>query len=135
MTLKTSLVFVVACAAVLLAVPAAWGDNWGADTRDQAVSHARPDDRAGPLGIGAVTVPRRVVAPRLDAPTGRPDDRGGVRGPGASTASLPSTAAASVQSTFQWDDAALGAGAVLGLLLFGGAVGLTIRRFGRVILS
>jgi hypothetical protein len=135
MTPKTALVTAIACAALVFAVPAAWGDNWGADRKDQAVSQVRPDDRAGPLGAGAVTLPGRVAARRVNNTPGRPDDRGGMRGPGTIPASLPSTAAASVQSTFQWDDAALGAGAVLGLLLFGGAVGLTIRHRGRVILS
>lgn len=135
MTLKSSFVAAIACAALGLAVPAAWGDNWGADRKDQAVSQVRPDDRAGPLGAGAMTLPERVAARTVDSAPGRPDDRGGMRGPGAIPASLQSTAAASVESTFQWDDAALGAGAVLGLLLFGGAVGLTIRHRGRVILS
>jgi hypothetical protein len=135
MTAKTSFVTAIACAAFVLAVPAAWGDNWGADRKDQAVSQVRPDDRAGPLGAGAVTLTERVVGRTVDSAPGRPDDRSGPRGPGAIPASLQSTAAASVQSAFHWDDAALGAGAVVGLLLFGGAVGLTIRHRGRVILS
>jgi hypothetical protein len=135
MTPKTALVTASACAALVFAVPAAWGDNWGADSKDQAVSQVRPDDRAGPLGAGAVTPPEPVAAQRVDSAPSRPDDRGGTRAPGASSASVQSPAAASVESTFHWEDAAFGAGAVFGLLLVGGAVGLAIRHRGRVILS
>jgi hypothetical protein len=111
MTLKTSLVFVIACAAVLLAVPAAWGDNWGADTKDQAVSQVRPDDRAGPLGIGAVTA--------------RPDDRLGIRGVAPARAAV-----VHAQSTgFDWGDAAIGGAFVLTLALLGmGATLISLRR-------
>jgi hypothetical protein len=132
---KTAFVTAIACAALVFAVPAAWGDNWGADTKDQAVSRVRPDDRAGPLGVGAATLPQRVAARRVDSAPSRPDDRAGTRGPGAISTSLQSPAAASVESTFHWDDAALGAGAVLALLLIGSAVGLMTRRRGRVALS
>jgi hypothetical protein len=136
MTLKTAFVAAIACVALVFAVPAAWGDRWGADRKDQAVSQARPDDRAGPLGVGAVTLLERVAARRVDTAPSRPDDRAGTRGAGAISASSHSAAAASVGSTFHWDDAALGAaGAVLGLLLIGSAVGLMTRRRGRVILS
>ena len=111
MTPKTSLVSAIACAALVLAVPAAWGDNWGADTKDQAVSQVRPDDRAGPLGIGAVTA--------------RPDNHAGIR-----RVAPVREAVVHAQSTgFDWGDAAIGGAFVLTLALLAmGATLISLRR-------
>ena len=117
---------------------------------------ARPDDRGGMLGVGATQV---VVAPpdaferavlrateavppdaferaalRLSSSPVRPDDRAGARGPGAgaTTFALGTT---SGESGFAWSDAALGAASMLGILLLGTVVTLTVRRRRSVILS
>jgi hypothetical protein len=117
----------------------------------------RPDDRAGALGVGATAGPdaleraldiglgaratepmpdafERALNIELAAAAVRPDDRGTVRGPGIDPG--PATTSSSLVSRvgFQWDDAAVGGAAVLGVLMLGAAVLLTIRHRGRVIL-
>ena len=147
MTFRFSFITATIGAALVFAAPAAWADSWGADAaaghvtpglvdREVAVSPVRPDNRAGVLGVGAVTILEQAPARSLGATPVRPDDRAGMHGPSAIIAApLPSPTTSSVESSFQWDDAALGAGAMLGLLLLLGAVGLTIRHRGRLILS
>jgi len=150
MTFKISFITATIGAALVFAAPAAWADSWGADEsdaagghvtpglvdREVAVSPVRPDNRAGVLGVGAVTMLEQATARSLGATAVRPDDRAGMHGPGAIIAApLPGPTTSSAESSFQWNDAALGAGAMLGLLVLLGAVGLTIRHRGRVILS
>ena len=83
----------------------------------------RPDDRAGPLGVGraeavtaAATRPddRPVRGSQADEavrPTSdRPDDRAGTRFPGA----MPIVLATGTPSRFGWSDAAIGVVAAFG---------------------
>lgn len=109
----------------------------------------RPDDRGGPLGVGAVapglgatsaTAPdliERAVARGSDASAGpssvRPDDRGGARPIPIST-STPLIAAVPVDG-FRWGDAAIGAAFASAVLLLAGALALTIRQRRRFALS
>jgi hypothetical protein len=75
----------------------------------------RPDDRAGMLGVGAVTA--KPIATR-------PDDRAGIRGPG----SVPTVLVASSGDAFDWGDAGIGAVGAFGLaLLLFGAMQLATR--------
>ncbi len=114
----------------------------------------RPDDRAGMIGVGAAQVveaapdafERAVLRHASTAPPDaferavvrqatvavRPDDRAGARGPGADAPTL-SPSADRTEPGFGWSDALLGAG-ILGVLLLGAAVTLTIRHRGRVVL-
>jgi hypothetical protein len=97
----------------------------------------RPDDRAGMLGVGAVTstteaaeapIPdafeRAIARATTDAPT-RPDDRGEARGPGVLSV-LPIATDAAVDD-FQWSDASVGAAAAL-LTVACGAGLVAVRR-------
>ncbi len=61
MTPRISLITAVAGAALVLAVPAAWGDNWAAD-RQQAAVHVSPD-----LVDRAVVAKQREQSSMLDA--------------------------------------------------------------------
>lgn len=78
----------------------------------------RPDDRAGIRGPGASA----FVASRLDLGHLRPDDRSGIRGPG--TVQPPVLAPVTTTPSFEWGDAAIGAGAGAGIvvLLLGATV-------------
>jgi hypothetical protein len=77
----------------------------------------------------------RALNTALQATATRPDDRSGWGG--LDVVPEPPIAASSVAGAdgFEWADAAVGAGAALGLLLAGMALLLTIRHRGRVIVS
>ena len=79
----------------------------------------RPDDRAGMIGVGSVTVPAQVVP----ASATRPDDRADARGPGIFAAGPTTILIAS--DGFDWSDAGIGLAGGLGLALV--AVGLLAR--------
>lgn len=87
-----------------------------------AAAADRPDDRAGPLGVGGVAI-ERTGGTAADV-AARPDDRAAARGPGAVglIASAPATAAVvEASSGFDWADAAIGAaGGIAAVLLAGG---------------
>jgi hypothetical protein len=77
----------------------------------------RPDDRAGPIGVGAVTYADSSI---------RPDDRPEPRGPG----SIPIVLVTSQPATdrFDWRDAGMGAVGALALaLVLAGGLGLATR--------
>jgi hypothetical protein len=115
----------VALAALALAVPGAAGanpDSGSPDVRSGMPEPAKidlrsPDARDGitkrePKGIDLVT----------------PDARLGVRD-GTSVPLVPSTRVIQVPQTgFEWADAAIGAGAILALVLAGGGLVLTVRQ-------
>jgi len=100
----------------------------------QIVTH--PNDRGGMLGVGAVdralvSPPdafERAVAIRLAAAPARPDDRAGARGPGANARSADTAPLESGTVAFAWQDATIGADAMLAALMLVAVVGLTIRR-------
>jgi hypothetical protein len=117
----------------------------------------RPDDRGGLIGVGgaqvvpasADTFERAVLRSAAANPVPdvferavlresrsavRPDDRAGARGPGNFATPLPSVAASAADDGFRWDDAFLGAAAMLGVVLLGAAATLTIRHRGGVAL-
>ena len=95
-----------------------------------------PDDRAGMLGVGGVDralvsppdVFERAVAIRLAAAPTRPDDRAGARGPGVNAPSADTAPRESGGVAFAWQDATIGASAMLVTLILVAVVGLTIRR-------
>jgi hypothetical protein len=109
----------------------------------------KPNDRAGLLGVGGIAgsiatpdaVERAVgrhnasIAPDAFeravaihvASSPRPDDRAGAHGPGA-ISPVTLNPGVSTQDGFQWNDASVGAGAMLAALLLAAAVGLTVRR-------
>jgi hypothetical protein len=122
---RIAVVAVVVCAAATLTAPALT---------------ARPDDRAGMLGPGAVAAlqspsfsPDDRGTPRgpgaLAAPV-RPDDRVGIRGPGAIEVGLLLGAAAE-DGGFEWTAAALGAVLVVVLGVLGTLLIVNGRRFER----
>jgi hypothetical protein len=109
---------------------------------------ARPDDRAGEIGVGGATPDafERAVNARLVAV---PDAF--ERAVNAKVAAMPDAferavnarlapaggtdvSAPSATDGFQWADAALGAAVTIGLLMLGAALLATIRRRTRVIL-
>jgi hypothetical protein len=109
----------------------------------------RPDDRAGLIGVGAAQTEAqptpdlieraaaRIVSAQPDlieraalrstAQSLRPDDRAGARGRGALTA-VSLTAVPRTDDGFAWNDAAVGAVAMLGIVLLGAAATFAIRR-------
>ena len=120
-----------------------------------AQAATRPDDRGGMLGVGATQVvpqpdvfERAVQRATETAPPDvferavlrrssvqvRPDDRAGARGPGAVGTTL-APSATSAETGVTWSDAALGVAGMLGILLLGTAVTLTIRRRRSVLFS
>jgi hypothetical protein len=70
----------------------------------------RPDDRAGPIGVGSVTAPAQT-----STSSPRPDDRAEPRGPGA--ISLAPAAIPIADDGFDWRDAGVGLAGGLGLAL------------------
>ena len=105
---------------------------------------ARPDDRAGLLGVGAASalatkltaIPdafERAVARSTDA-VARPDDRGDARGPGVYFTVPPVASAAIAADGFEWGDASAGAGAMLMAILLAAGVAVSLRHRGRTIL-
>jgi hypothetical protein len=115
----------------------------------------RPDDRGGLIGVGGAQVvaatpdvfERAVLRSAAANPVPdvferavlresrsavRPDDRAGARGRGNFATAVPSVAAPAADG-FRWDDAFLGAAAMLGFVLLGAAATLTIRHRGSVV--
>lgn len=115
-----------------------------------AQASERPNDRAGLLGVGNVAASiatpdaferavarhdasitpdalERALAIHVASTPPRPDDRAGALGPGEITPVI-SNRDVSASDGFQWSDASVGAGAMLGALLLAAAVGLTVRR-------
>jgi hypothetical protein len=115
----------------------------------------RPDDRGGMIGVGGTQIvlatpdaferavlrnaaanpvpdvfERAVLRESLSAV--RPDDRSGARGPGNFASPLASASVSAADDGIRWDDAFLGAAAVLGVVLLGAATTLTIRHRGGV---
>jgi hypothetical protein len=95
-----------------------------------------PDDRAGTRGVGsAVAAPDLIdrVLLRQQLTARRPDDRAGAHGVGLIKSESLAAASYLVDSGFQWDDAGIGAGTALGLVLATGA-GLAVLRRRRPVL-
>jgi hypothetical protein len=88
---------------------------------------AAGDSVRNPVELATPNVPATAVAIR-------PDDRGDARGPGALSAAPPLGVPAPSGDPFQWDAAAAGAAAMVGVFLFMAGIALTIRRRGRVLL-
>jgi hypothetical protein len=84
-----------------------------------SVAAVRPDDRAV-----------RVSPVSSVEPVALPDDRAGVRGPGAAPEPTPAHIVVS-PGGFDWTDAGIGAGMVLGLILLGSGMLLVARRHRR----
>jgi len=89
-----------------------------------ATTAVRPDDRAGIRGVGS---PLSAAAAGTTTAV-RPDDRAGARGIGP-TEVVAATATVDGSSSFDWRDAGIGAGGMLGLVLVAAALVLL---FGRV---
>jgi hypothetical protein len=104
---------------------------------------ARPDDKPGLLGVGAVSAsietPAAVTyfyanerATLLDSGRAlRPDDRPGPRGAGAVGGQSVTSSATSADDGFEWTAAGLGAGFIVALGLLGGLLVASVRRFER----
>jgi hypothetical protein len=102
---------------------------------------ARPDDKPGMLGVGAVSAsterPAAVTyfyanerATLVDSGRAlRPDDRSGARGPGSVGGQSVSGPTTSRDDGFEWAAAGLGAGFVVALGLLGALLGVSMRRF------
>jgi hypothetical protein len=95
---------------------------------------ADPDDRPGIRGPGAVDVSGLVQS-------ADPDDRPGIRGPGAvpvdveggTLLTVPSvTLPTAADGGFQWEDATLGAGAMLATVLLAAGLAVSFRHRRRV---
>jgi hypothetical protein len=93
----------------------------------------RPDDRSGVRGIESQSVTpdlsevqRHVKADAYVSQSTRPDDRAGFRGPG--TVRTPEVVAVKGDG-FDWKDAGIGAGAMIGIVLvLGSGLALSRRR-------
>ena len=119
---------VVASAAAILAAPAV---------------AARPDDKPGMLGVGAVGAsterPAAVTyfyanerATLVDSGRAlRPDDRPGPRGAGAVGGQSVTGPTTSGDDGFEWTAAGLGAGFIVALGLLGALLVASVRRFER----
>jgi hypothetical protein len=139
---KLSLGLVVVAASLIPAALGAEPVNGPApDAFERAVARSsqiatHPNDRTGMLGVGAVDralvsppdAVERAVAIRLAAAPTRPDDRAGARGPGVNAPSPDTAPLESGPVAFAWQDATIGAGAMLVALMLVAVVGLTIRR-------
>jgi hypothetical protein len=95
-----------------------------------AAGAERPDDRAGPLGVGAAQALASTGA--ADGSTVlRPDDRATLRGPGAVDSTVvvatPGTIAAAADG-FDWTDAAIGAAGAIAVMVLAGALGVAAVR-------
>jgi hypothetical protein len=86
----------------------------GVGTPATPVPAVRPDDRAGPLGVGDDAVSRYV---NNHPAAVRPDDRGGIRGVGTGTAGIVTPA--STQGESFWGAAQLAGVASLGAIALG----------------
>jgi len=97
----------------------------------------RPDDKSGIRGVeptGATPdlseVQRQVAADQVASTSvsSRPDDKAGVRGPGV-VQTQPAELATVTSNGFDWNDAGIGAGTALGIMLvLMGGLALTKRR-------
>jgi len=104
----------------------------GMNERYQSLA-TRPDDRSGVRGIESQTVTpdlseiqRHVKADEVVSQSSRPDDRAGFRGPG--TVRTPEVVAVKGNG-FDWKDAGIGAGTMIGIVLvLGSALALSRRR-------
>ena len=76
----------------------------------------------------------RAAARAGDDAVTRPDDRGGTRGPGTVFSTSPLTVSTVSRDGFQWEDATVGAAAMLVGLLLAGGMAFTVRHRRRVIL-
>ena len=104
---------------------------------------ARPDDKPGMLGVGAVSAssetPAAVTyfyanerATLADSRRAlRPDDRPGVRGPGVVGGQSVTGPTTSGDDGFEWTAAGLGAGFVVALGMLGAILVASMRRFER----
>ena len=95
-----------------------------------AVGAERPDDRAGPLGVGGAQALASTGVGDGSAVL-RPDDRAALRGPGAFDATVvvatPGAITAAADS-FDWTDAAIGALGALAVVVLAGALGVAAVR-------
>jgi hypothetical protein len=95
-----------------------------------AAGAERPDDRAGPLGVGAAQA--LTSTGTADGSTVvRPDDRATLRGPGAvdSTVVVATPwAIAAAADGFDWTDAAIGAAGAIAVMVLAGALGVAAVR-------
>jgi hypothetical protein len=114
--------------AAALAAPLAQADKWGTSAGGNSIGvNPRPDDRGGPRGPVASTVPG--LGPHQSGV--RPDDAAGPRGLGIpiSTGTLASTKIVTVRiDDFQWLDAGLGAAFATVVLLAGGTLSAVVLR-------
>lgn len=119
--------------------PADWPRRAVSGATNGSVSPARPDDRAGMLGIGALGAAsghpaELALASNVRSTTIRPDDAAAPRGPGAlSSGSLERPLVVATASSFRWGDAALGALAATSILV-AGALAFPARLRRRVLL-
>ena len=95
-----------------------------------AAGAERPDDRAGPLGVGAAQA--LTSTGTADGSTVvRPDDRATLRGPGAVDSTVvvatPGAIAAAADG-FDWTDAAIGAAGAIAVMVLAGALGVAAVR-------
>ena len=92
-----------------------------------AVAADRPDDRAGPIGVGGVAAAQTGDLDRAVAV--RPDDRA-VRGAGSAGAAAPApvVVVAPASTGFDWTDAAIGAIGGIAAAVLAGALGLAAVR-------
>jgi hypothetical protein len=83
----------------------------------QVAAGMRPDDRAGIRGVDSP-----LLASASGATTAaRPDDRAGIHGIGTPEATASAVTVGGA-SRFDWNDAGIGAGSMLGIVLVGGAL-------------
>lgn len=95
-----------------------------------AASAERPDDQAGPIGIGRVTAPTRPVAGGLGTV-----DQPGLRTPGgvyASEQPTPAPATTATADGFDWQAAGIGVALGLGLALLAAAMFAATTHRGRM---
>jgi len=93
-----------------------------------AAAAERPDDRAGPLGVGGAAA-LASTGGGADSAVLRPDDRATLRGPGAVDSSvLVATAVPATADGFDWTDAAIGALGAIAVVVLAGALGLAAVR-------
>jgi len=93
-----------------------------------AAAAERPDDRAGPLGVGGAAA-LASTGGGADSGVLRPDDRGTLRGPGAVDSSVViATAVPATADGFDWTDAAIGALGAIAVVVLAGALGLAAVR-------
>ena len=95
-----------------------------------AAGAERPDDRAGPLGVGAAQA-LTSTGTADDSTVLRPDDRATLRGPGAvdSTVVVATPGAiATAADGFDWTDAAIGAAGAIAVMVLAGALGVAAVR-------